>query len=75
MVWEGDPRVRQTTLILTRDHGSKSFTLELDGNTYEGDEAEQQRDRILGLDMAGFVRTVLLQQSRIRGLLLDSPKD
>jgi len=63
------------TLILTRDYASKSFTLELDGSTYEGDEAEQQRDRILGLDMAGFVRTVLLQQSRIRGLLLDSPKE
>ena len=62
-------------MIVTRGQKPKVFTVEVDGVTYEGAEAEEKRDRILGLDMSGFVRTVLLQQSRIRGLLLDSPKD
>lgn len=62
-------------MIITRDYKAKSFIVEIDGTRYEGSEAEKQRDHLLGLDMAGFVRTVLLQQSRIRGLLLDTPKD
>ena len=63
------------TLVITRDESQKEFSLAIDSTTHTGAEAEAQRDRLLGLDMAGFVRTVLLQQSRIRGLLLDSPKD
>jgi len=63
------------TLVMTRDQGAKSFALETGGASFSGDEAEAQRDRLLGLDMAGFVRTVLLQQSRIRGLLLDLPRE
>ena len=63
------------TLVITRGQGTTGFSLELGGKTFTGDEAEEERDKLLGLDMAGFVRTVLLQQSRIRGLLLDSPKE
>ena len=63
------------TLVITRDESQKEFSVAIDSTTHTGAEAEAQRDRLLGLDMAGFVRTVLLQQSRIRGLLLDSPKD
>jgi DNA repair exonuclease SbcCD ATPase subunit len=62
-------------MIVTRSQTPKSFSVEVDSTTCEGDEAVEQLDRLLGLDMSGFVRTVLLQQSRIRGLLLDSPKD
>jgi DNA repair exonuclease SbcCD ATPase subunit len=62
-------------MIVTRSQNPKNFSVEVDDTTYEGEEAEEQLSRLLGLDMSGFVRTVLLQQSRIRGLLLDSPKD
>ena len=62
-------------MVITRDQKSKEFAVDVDGNTYTGPEAEYQRDDLLRLDMAGFVRTVLLQQSRTRGLLLDAPKE
>lgn len=75
--WSGQVMLQSgdREMVIARDQATKAFTLELDGETFSGPEAEQERDRLLGLDMAGFVRTVLLQQSRIRGLLLDSPKD
>ena len=75
--WFGQVTLKsgKQTLVITRDQGTKEFSLELGDKTFTGDEAEVERDRLLGLDMAGFVRTVLLQQSRIRGLLLDSPKE
>lgn len=41
----------------------------------EGDEAALYLDATLGLDKDTFVRSVLLQQSKIRGLLLDEPKE
>ncbi len=62
-------------LVVARDGAPKSFRLEHAGTRYEGAAAELKRDELLGLDMETFVRAVLLQQSRIRGLLLDEPKE
>ena len=75
--WFGQVTLKsgEQTLVITRDQGTREFSLELGDKTSTGDEAEVERDKLLGLDMAGFVRTVLLHQSRIRGLLLDSPKE
>lgn len=61
------------SLVLRR--GEDGFTLETGDKKCEGDEAETARDALLGLDMDTFVRAVLLQQSRIRSLLLDEPKE
>ncbi len=62
-------------LVVSRDGGAKSFTVRLGKDTWSDEKAEAKRDEILGLDMDTFVRAVLLQQSRIRGLLLDEPKE
>lgn len=62
-------------LELARDGAAKRFTVRLGKQSWEDDEAEAKRDELLGLDMDTFVRAVLLQQSRIRGLLLDEPKE
>jgi DNA repair exonuclease SbcCD ATPase subunit len=62
-------------LVISRDGAAKSFIVSLGGETWSNEEAETKRDEILGLDMDTFVRAVLLQQSRIRGLLLDEPKE
>ncbi len=53
----------------------KLFSLKVDGKTVEGDDADDRRDSVLGLDMDTFVRAVLLLQSRVRGLLLDEVKE
>jgi DNA repair exonuclease SbcCD ATPase subunit len=62
-------------LAVARDAGAKAFTVRLGNESSSGDAAEAKRDELLGLDMDTFVRAVLLQQSRIRGLLLDEPKE
>ncbi len=62
-------------LVITREGATKSFTVRLGKQTWSDEDAEAKRDEILGLDMDTFVRAVLLQQSRIRGLLLDEPKE
>lgn len=61
--------------VFRRDSESNDFTLKLDGKVHKDEKAEARRDEMLGLDMLTFVRAVLLQQSRIRGLLLDEPKE
>jgi DNA repair exonuclease SbcCD ATPase subunit len=60
---------------LLRDEENKRFCLTVGGMTYEGKAAELKRDELFGLPMDTFVRAVVLQQSRIRGLLLDDPKE
>jgi DNA repair exonuclease SbcCD ATPase subunit len=62
-------------LEISRDGAGKSFTVRLGKQSWRDEEAEAKRDEILGLDIETFVRAVLLQQSRIRGLLLDEPKE
>lgn len=62
-------------LMLRRDQADGSFTVKIGSRCYDGKEAEAKRDELLGLDMDTFVRAVLLQQSRIRGLLLDEPQE
>lgn len=62
-------------LVVSRDGSSKSFALRLGRQTWEDEAAERKRDELLGLDMDTFVRAVLLQQSRIRGLLIDEPRE
>jgi DNA repair exonuclease SbcCD ATPase subunit len=62
-------------LVIRRDEADRSFTLTHDARRYSDQEAEVRRDELLGLDMDTFVRAVVLQQSRIRGLLLDEPRE
>jgi DNA repair exonuclease SbcCD ATPase subunit len=62
-------------LVVARDAATKSFVVQTDGDTCTGADAEARRDALLGLDADTFPRAVLLQQSRIRGLLLDDPKE
>lgn len=62
-------------LVIRRDEAVGCFTLTSGSRCYRDEEAEAKRDELLGLDMDTFVRAVLLQQSRIRGLLLDEPRD
>jgi exonuclease SbcC len=62
-------------LVIQRDHAKKSFVVITDGERFEDDEAEWVRDETLGLDQATFERAILLQQGRIRGLLMDTPAD
>jgi DNA repair exonuclease SbcCD ATPase subunit len=61
-------------LIVHRDEEDQVFSVRLGSETWEDEEAELQRDAILGIDMDAFVRAVLLHQTRTRGLLLDDAK-
>lgn len=62
------------TLVIERD-SEGAFTLTAGGKKYKDAEAEAKRDELLGLDILTFIRAVLVQQGRIRGLLLDEPKE
>ena len=62
-------------LSVRRDAASKEFTVSLGTATWTDEKAGEKLNAILGLDMETFVRAVLLQQSRIRGLLLDEAKE
>lgn len=75
--WSGEVALRRgrETLVLARDAAAKSFVVQVDDDTFTGVDAEVRRDALLGLDADTFPRAVLLQQSRIRGLLLDDPKE
>ena len=70
------------TVVLSRgaerveaSRDGKAFTLKVGGEMLEDEDAESRRDALLGLDMDTFSRAVLLQQSRVRGLLLDEVKE
>lgn len=63
------------TLTVNRDEQAGAFTVKIGSKVLEDEDAQGERDTVLGLDMDAFVRTVLLHQSRIRGLLLDEVKD
>jgi len=62
-------------LVVRRDASLDTFTVECGGNKKSGEKAVGLLEEELGLDMDTFVRAVLLQQSKIRGLLLDDVKD
>lgn len=62
-------------LVIRRDANTKTLTVELGGKKMEDDDARAFLEDQLELDMDTFVRAVLLQQSKIRGLLLDDVKD
>ena len=62
-------------LVVRRDAEESVLVVESGGRKRRGDEAAALLDEILGLDKDTFVRAVLLQQSKIRGLLLDEPKE
>ena len=61
------------SLSVHRKDGTKgrSFALEVDGTPFRDAQAEEKRDALLGMDLDSFARLILLQQSRVRGLLLD----
>jgi len=61
-------------LVVSRDGTTKEFKLQIGSTSWSGPEAEEKRDALLGLDMDSFARAVVLQQSRIRALLLDDPR-
>ncbi|MGH9721905.1 MAG: ATP-binding protein, partial [Bryobacteraceae bacterium] len=61
-------------LVIRRDEEEHTFRISLGSDAWEDDDAEVQRDSMLGIDMEAFVRTVLLHQTRTRGLLLDDAK-
>jgi len=62
-------------MTVSRDEETGTFRVKIGSRILEAEEAENERDSTLGLDMEAFVRTVLLHQSRVRGLLLDEVKD
>jgi DNA repair exonuclease SbcCD ATPase subunit len=62
-------------LVVRRDAGANTFTVEFGDKKMHDDQARMLLEDQLGLDMDTFVRAVLLQQSKIRGLLLDDVKD
>src|SRR3989442_11972240 len=62
-------------LVVRRDAAERELIVEADGKKKKADEAVALLQQLLGLDKDTFVRAVLLQQSKIRGLLLDEPKE
>jgi DNA repair exonuclease SbcCD ATPase subunit len=62
-------------LVVRRDAARDSFTVESNGRKKSSEQAIALLEEELGLDMDTFVRAVLLQQSKIRGLLMDDVKD
>lgn len=62
-------------LTVTRRATGNELEVTVGAKHHKGDEAQAMIEAELGLDADTFVRSVLLQQSRIRGLLLDEPKD
>jgi len=62
-------------LVARRDAEEDDLVVELGGRKKRNSEAVALLDQTLGLDKDTFVRAVLLQQSKIRGLLLDEPKE
>lgn len=62
-------------LAVRRDDAKNNLILQLGRKQMQGTNAASALERALGIDADTFVRTVLLQQSRIRGLLLDDPKE
>ncbi len=60
---------------ISRDAAGKDLKVSCGGEKWIGAAAEDKRDALLGLDMDSFSRAILLQQSRVRGLLLDDPKE
>jgi DNA repair exonuclease SbcCD ATPase subunit len=60
-------------LVVARD--GKSFSVTVGSERLSDARAEARRDQLLGLDMDTLVRAVLLQQTRVRGLLLDELKE
>lgn len=62
-------------LVVRRDASADTFTVEFGSKKKDDEEARALLENELGLDMDTFVRAVLLQQSKIRGLLLDDVKD
>lgn len=62
-------------LVVRRDDAEDGFVVEQGRRRIQGENAASALEHALGLDADTFVRAVLLQQSRIRGLLLDEPKE
>jgi DNA repair exonuclease SbcCD ATPase subunit len=62
-------------LTVTRRAAGNEIEVTVGTKRQKGDEAQSTIEAELGLDADTFDRSVLLQQSRIRGLLLDEPKD
>ena len=62
-------------IVIRRTMEKNGFGVTAGGKTLRGDDAERLLEERLGLDRDTFVRAVLLQQGRIRGLLLDEPKE
>jgi DNA repair exonuclease SbcCD ATPase subunit len=62
-------------LRVRRDAEEGEFIVETVGKKKRAADAEALLQQLLGLDKHTFVRAVLLQQSKIRGLLLDEPKE
>jgi len=67
--------LEEKRLIARRDAAANTFQVEFDDKKVHDNQARVLLEDQLGLDMDTFVRAVLLQQSKIRGLLLDDVKD
>ena len=65
------------SLTVHRKDGArgKGFELEVDGKSFSDTQAEEKRDALLGMDLDTFARLILLQQSRVRGLLMDEASE
>jgi len=62
-------------LVVQRSAEGDTIKVEVAGKKKSNRAAEALLEDVLRLDMDTFVRAVLLQQSKIRGLLLDDVKD
>ena len=75
--WKGEVTFRRGSerFLVRRDTEEDDFIVEIGGQKKKSDEAAALIQELLGLDKETFVRAVLLQQSKIRGILLDEPRD
>jgi DNA repair exonuclease SbcCD ATPase subunit len=62
-------------VVVRRDGAENELVVELGREETHGDEAKASLEQALGVDADTFVRAVLLQQCKIRGLLLDEPRE
>lgn len=62
-------------LTVIRDDEDDTFSVDLDGVLDDSGTAPDLLEHTLGLDGDTFVRAVLLQQSKVRGLLTDELKE
>lgn len=70
-------RGNERLYVLRRRASAKlsDLTVEIGSEAFSGAEAQAALERALGLDESTFARASLLLQNRVRGLLLDDPRE